>query len=147
MAKKTNALLIGTRKGAFVLRKKKSKWKLSEPRELGTKVFDFQQDAREPNVLLHTGGGFHLGPTVFRSTDEGATWTEATEPPKFHTVANEGDAPQSDGTSRGLAVKSTSGSRRGTRTSPARGTSARRRRGCSARPTAARPGAASTVST
>ena len=79
------ALLIGTRKGAFILRgdKTRRKWKLSDGIFIGAVVNDMVMDSRGSRTILmgaHTG---HLGPTVFRSTDLGKTWKEATHPPAF----------------------------------------------------------------
>jgi len=101
----TNALLVGTRKGGFVLRPRGSGFEPSAPIELGTQVNDFQQDPRDRARFVHTSGGGHLGPTVRHSDDGGATWREATRPPAFHPLARPGDAPRADGTTRGLAVK------------------------------------------
>jgi photosystem II stability/assembly factor-like uncharacterized protein len=107
MLRTTNALLVGTRKGAFVLRRGTGgRFAVSAPVELGTQVNDFQQDPREPAHLVYTsGGGGHLGPTVRCSRDGGATWSEATRPPAFHPLLKEGDPVRTGGTTRGLAVE------------------------------------------
>ena len=89
-------------------------------------------------TLLMAARTGHLGPTVFRSTDWGKTWKEAAEPPAFPKVPK---------ARRGASWNTCSGSRPGTRASPACGMRARPRRGSSARPTAARPGTASSGST
>lgn len=102
--------LIGTKKGGFALRPNgdASTYKVEGPFKLGSPVHDFRVDPRDGRTLLMTAGGSatHLGPTIMRSVDGGASWTETSEPPKFDPVANEGDEPWSDGTTRGLAVKS-----------------------------------------
>ena len=79
------ALLIATRKGAFILRggKNRGKWKLSEPIFLGHMVHHMVQDPRDRRTILMACRTGHLGPTVFRSTDLGKTWTEAQTPPAF----------------------------------------------------------------
>ncbi len=86
------ALLIGTRKGAFILRgdKTRRKWKLSDGIMIGMVVNDMVMDTRNSRTILMTGSTGHLGPTVFRSTDLGKTWKEATRPPAF-PPAREGE--------------------------------------------------------
>ncbi len=83
------ALLIGTRKGAFFLRgdQDRREWKLSEPIMLGNIVHHVIQDPRNPRFLLLAARTGHLGPTVFRSEDFGRTWKEATKPPAFPKAA------------------------------------------------------------
>ena len=78
-------LLIGTRKGAFILRSDRfrRRWKQSEPIFLGHIVHHLVRDPRERRTLLAAARTGHLGPTVFRSTDFGKTWTEAKVPPAF----------------------------------------------------------------
>ncbi|QDU85933.1 BNR/Asp-box repeat protein [Planctomycetes bacterium Pla163] len=108
MQQPTNGLLVGTRKGGFALKRSSDgTWRqVGDPIRLGVQVNDFQQDPRRPEVWLHTAGGdFHLGPTVFRSTDAGGTWAEASKPPAFDQVTEEGAEPRHDGTSRGLTVQ------------------------------------------
>ena len=40
-------------------------------------------DPRDGKTLLAAARTGHLGPTVFRSTDNGKTWKEAATPPAF----------------------------------------------------------------
>ncbi len=91
-------LLIGTRKGAFILRgdKARRKWKLSGPIMLGNIVHHLVQDPRDRKTILMAAKTGHLGPTVYRSTDAGKTWKEAGKPPAF-PKAPEGE--------KGLAVE------------------------------------------
>jgi len=79
------ALLIGTRKGAFILRGDKSRrnWKLSGPILLGSSVHHMLLDPRDRRTILMAARTGHLGPTVFRSMDRGKTWKEASRPPAF----------------------------------------------------------------
>jgi hypothetical protein len=44
-------------------------------------------DPRDRRTLLVAARTGHLGPTVFRSTDLGASWREASRPPAFRKVA------------------------------------------------------------
>jgi len=82
------ALLIGTRKGAFVLRGDRTRrtWKLSAPMFLGHIVHHVVLDPRDRRTMLMAARTGHLGPTVFRSTDLGKTWKEAKTPPAFPKV-------------------------------------------------------------
>lgn len=82
------SVLVGTRKGAFILNSgsKRNEWKQSEPIFLGHIIHHFKHDTRNPQVMLMAAKTGHLGPTVFRSTDGGTTWIEASKPPAFHKV-------------------------------------------------------------
>ena len=84
-AKGSVALLIGTRKGAFVLRGDKSRrtWKLAAPIFIGSIVHHMAMDPRDGRTILMAARTGHLGPTIFRSTDLGKTWKEASKPPAF----------------------------------------------------------------
>ncbi|OGW68170.1 MAG: glycosyl hydrolase [Nitrospirae bacterium RIFCSPLOWO2_02_FULL_62_14] len=84
-AKGPVALLIGTRKGAFILRGDRARrtWKLSHPQFLGQIVHHVVLDPRDRRTMLMAARTGHLGPTVFRSTDQGKTWKEAKTPPAF----------------------------------------------------------------
>jgi len=79
------ALLVGTRKGAFILRSDSTRrtWKLSAPMFLGHIVHHVVLDPRDRRTILMAARTGHLGPTVFRSTDFGKTWKEAKTPPAF----------------------------------------------------------------
>ncbi|MBI4001131.1 MAG: exo-alpha-sialidase, partial [Nitrospira defluvii] len=81
-------LLIGTRKGAFTLKSDRTRrtWKLSAPLFLGNIVHHVACDPRDQRTILMAASTGHLGPTIFRSTDLGKTWKEATSPPAFATV-------------------------------------------------------------
>jgi hypothetical protein len=72
-------LLIGTRKGAFILGGDPTRrtWKLSAPMFLGHIVHHVVLDPRDRRTILMAARTGHLGPTVFRSTDFGKTWKEA----------------------------------------------------------------------
>jgi hypothetical protein len=78
-------LYIATRKGIWIAtaRDNRSVWSLSQPTFLGTQCHHVVQDPRDRKTLLAASRQWHLGPTVFRSYDGGATWKEAAEPPKF----------------------------------------------------------------
>lgn len=79
------AVLVGTRKGAFILSGDKSRksWKLSEPMFFGHIVHHMVLDPRDSKTLIAAARTGHLGPTVFRSTDFGKKWKESERPPAF----------------------------------------------------------------
>jgi hypothetical protein len=81
----TPSLLIGTRKGAFILNGDDSRkgWKLNGPFFLGHIVHHLVQDPRDKQSILMAARTGHLGPTVFRSADSGRSWVEAGRPPAF----------------------------------------------------------------
>jgi photosystem II stability/assembly factor-like uncharacterized protein len=78
-------LLIGTRKGAWILASDTARtgWALAGPMFLGHIVQHLVLDPRDGGSLLAACRTGHLGPTVFRSTDLGRTWAEASRPPAF----------------------------------------------------------------
>src|SRR6266853_1428916 len=90
-------LLVGTRKGAFLLKSDRARrqWTLAGPHFLGHIVNHVALDPRDGKTLLCAARAGHLGPTVFRSTDSGRNWKEAQRPPAFPKAA-EGE--------KGLAV-------------------------------------------
>jgi photosystem II stability/assembly factor-like uncharacterized protein len=86
MAKgRSPALLVATRKGAFILKADPSRrsWKTSAPIMLGQIAHHLMQDPREPKVILFSASTGHLGPTLYRSTDRGRKWKEASGPAAF----------------------------------------------------------------
>lgn len=88
-ASKGVALLVGTRKGLFVLRSDAARraWKVAGPHFLGCIVYHSVLDPRDGKTLLVASRTGHLGPTVHRSTNLGKTWQEATRPPAFPKAA------------------------------------------------------------
>jgi hypothetical protein len=79
------ALLVATRKGAFLLKADTSRrsWKQSAPVMLGHTVNHVVQDPRNPRRLMMAIRTGHLGPTIYRSTDRGRSWKECATPPAF----------------------------------------------------------------
>ncbi len=80
-------LLVGTRKGAWILAadRARERWAISSPLFLGHVVQHLVLDPRDGETMLMAAKTGHLGPTVFRSLDRGETWTEASSPPAFRT--------------------------------------------------------------
>jgi len=81
------SLVVGTRKGLFLLRSgtDRSSWKTEGPLHLGHVIHHAVLDPRDGRTLLAACRTGHLGPTLFRSEDAGATWAEASSPPAFRT--------------------------------------------------------------
>jgi hypothetical protein len=77
-------LYIATRKGIWIATSSDRKtWSLSAPTFLGQQCHHVVLDPRDRKTLLAASRQWHLGPTVFRSLDSGATWKEAATPPQF----------------------------------------------------------------
>ena len=81
-------ILVGTRKGAFILTgsPEENAWNVSGPFFLGAAVNHLVLDPRDKRTLLMAAHPGHLGPTIYRSTDSGKTWLEASAPPAFPKV-------------------------------------------------------------
>jgi photosystem II stability/assembly factor-like uncharacterized protein len=81
-------LLIGTRKGAFFVTSDRTRrtWKLSAPMFLGHIIHHVVADPRDRRTVLMAASTGHLGPTIFRSTNAGKSWTEVPAPPAFAKV-------------------------------------------------------------
>ena len=78
-------LLVGTRKGFWSVTSDDARqtWSVDGPAFLGHIISHAVLDPRDRTTLLVGASTGHLGPTVFRSTDQGRTWTEASKPPAF----------------------------------------------------------------
>jgi photosystem II stability/assembly factor-like uncharacterized protein len=82
-------ILIGTRKGGFILTGNSSRrrWRISDPILLGNIVHHIRLDPRDGKTMLMAARTGHLGPTIFRSTDHGKKWKEISKPPAFPKAA------------------------------------------------------------
>ncbi len=78
-------LLVATIKGAFILKGDGARraWSVAGPHFLGSEANHLVRDPRNRSTMLLAARTGHLGPTVFRSDDAGATWKEARLPPAF----------------------------------------------------------------
>jgi hypothetical protein len=77
-------LYIATRKGVWIASSSDRKtWSLKGPSFLGQQCHHVVLDPRNRSTLLCASRQWHLGPTVFRSEDGGATWKEAGTPAQF----------------------------------------------------------------
>jgi photosystem II stability/assembly factor-like uncharacterized protein len=87
-------VFVSTRKGAWFLDgdAQRGSFRVSGPHHFGHIVHHVVLDPRDGKTLLAAAKTGHLGPTVFRSTDRGETWTEAKQPPAFPKVGEGGRA-------------------------------------------------------
>src|SRR5258705_315726 len=77
--KESALLLVGTMKGAFVLRSDKSrrKWKIEGPHFRGEAVYALLHDTRAGRGRTFAAtNSMHWGPTLRTSDDNGASWSE-----------------------------------------------------------------------
>ncbi len=98
-------VLVGTRKGLWTLKSDalRKTWSLAGPTLLGAIVYHVKLDPRDRKTLLLSTRTGHLGPTIYRSTDRGRTWKEATKPPAYPKVPEA----QSSGGEKGWVVDHT----------------------------------------
>ncbi|MBX3607628.1 MAG: glycosyl hydrolase [Piscinibacter sp.] len=85
-------VLVATRKGAWLFHgdARRKTWTADGPHFLGHNISHVVLDPRDGRTLLAAAKTGHLGPTIFRSTDFGRRWKEASQPPAF---ANPPDGP------------------------------------------------------
>jgi hypothetical protein len=83
----TEVLLVGTRKGVFVLAGDdgRASWDVRGPMFLGHIAQHVVLDPRDRRRMLMAARTGHLGPTLFWSDDLGETWHEASKPPAFRS--------------------------------------------------------------
>src|ERR1700738_2128767 len=85
MADKKNGVrvLVGTRKGAFVLTSdgKREKWDVSGPHFAGWEVYHVKGSPTDPNRLYASQTSGWFGQIIQRSDDGGKTWTQPGTPP------------------------------------------------------------------
>jgi photosystem II stability/assembly factor-like uncharacterized protein len=91
-------LLVATRKGAWLYHgdAARENWRVDGPHFLGHIISHLVLDPRDGQTLLAAAKTGHLGPTIFRSTDLGRSWSEAKRPPAF--------AARSEGATSGSAL-------------------------------------------
>src|SRR6516164_284633 len=83
-------VLVATRKGAWLLHGDgaRKSWRADGPHFLGHIIHHLVLDPRDGKTLLAAASTGHLGPTIFRSTDLGRSWQEASRPPAFAKTSN-----------------------------------------------------------
>ncbi len=72
-------LLVGTRKGAFVLQSdgSRERWSVSGPHFAGWEIYHIKGSPADPNRIYASQSSSWFGQIVQRSDDGGATWTPA----------------------------------------------------------------------
>ena len=88
-AAKGVVVLVGTRKGAFFLRSDASRktWTTHGPHFLGNVVYHAVLDPRDGKTIMAATKAGHLGHAIFRSSDFGKTWKEASRAPAYPKAA------------------------------------------------------------
>ena len=87
-------VIVSTRKGAWLYHSDAARqtWRTDGPHFLGHIINHVVLDPRDGRTLLAAAKTGHLGPTVFRSTDLGRTWKEASVPPAFAKITGDQQA-------------------------------------------------------
>lgn len=82
MADKKVRLLVGTRKGGYVLESDRSrkKWKVTSKLQPGFEVFHMKADPRHPGDFYACVNSWLWGPVLYRSRDYGRKWHEIGTP-------------------------------------------------------------------
>jgi hypothetical protein len=85
-------VLVGTRKGAFVLTSdgKRAKWDISGPHFAGWEIYHLKGSAVDPNRLYASQTSGWFGQIIQRSDDGGKTWYQPGTPPGEATTNPQG---------------------------------------------------------
>jgi hypothetical protein len=85
-------LLVGTRKGAFVLTsdEKRKDWKVDGPHFAGWEIYHLKGSPVDPNRLYASQTSAWFGQIIQRSDDGGKTWVQPGTPPGEPTTAADG---------------------------------------------------------
>src|SRR5712692_5027089 len=85
-------VLVGTRKGAFVLNSdgKRERWEVSGPLFAGWETYHMKGSPANPNRLYASQTSGWFGQIIQRSDDGGKTWTQPGTPPGESTTTPEG---------------------------------------------------------
>ncbi|MGH9433361.1 MAG: WD40/YVTN/BNR-like repeat-containing protein [Terriglobia bacterium] len=85
-------VLVGTRKGAFVLSSdgKRDKWEVSGPHFAGWELYHVKGSPADPNRLYASQSSGWFGQIIQRSDDGGKTWHQPGTPPGEPTTTPEG---------------------------------------------------------
>jgi len=81
-------VLVGTRKGAFVLSSdgKRERWEVSGPHFAGWEIYHLKGSPADPNRLYASQTSGWFGQIIQRSDDGGKTWTQPGTPPGERTT-------------------------------------------------------------
>ena len=85
-------LLVGTRKGAFVLTSdgKREKWEVSGPHFAGWEIYHVKGSPVDPNRIYASQSSSWFGQIIQRSDDGGKTWTQPGTAPGEPTTGPDG---------------------------------------------------------
>jgi hypothetical protein len=85
-------VLVGTRKGAFVLASdaKRQKWEISGPHFAGWEIYHLKGSPSDPDRLYASQTSGWFGQVIQRSDDGGKTWHQPGTPPGEPTTTPEG---------------------------------------------------------
>ena len=85
-------VLVGTRKGAFVLTSdgKREKWDISGPHFAGWEIYHLKGSSVDPNRIYASQTSGWFGQIIQRSDDGGKTWLQPGTPPGEPTTGPEG---------------------------------------------------------
>jgi hypothetical protein len=85
-------LLVGTRKGAFILTsdEKRKDWKVDGPHFAGWEIYHVKASAVDPNRLYASQTSAWFGQIIQRSDDGGKTWIQPGTPPGEPTTTPNG---------------------------------------------------------
>lgn len=85
-------VLVGTRKGAFILTSdgKRKKWKVEGPLFQGWEIYHMKGSPSDPNRLYASQSSGWFGQVIQRSDDGGKTWSQPGTPPGEPTTTAEG---------------------------------------------------------
>src|SRR3989441_4381325 len=85
-------VLVGTRKGAFVLTSdgKRQKWEVSSPHFAGWELYHLKGSPTDPNRIYASQTSGWFGQIIQRSDDGGKTWHQPGTPPGEPTTASGG---------------------------------------------------------
>src|ERR1041385_2564705 len=85
-------LLVGTRKGAFILSAdgKREKWDISGPHFAGWEIYHLKGSPADPNRLYASQTSSWFGQIIQRSDDGGKTWFQPGTPPGEPTTSPDG---------------------------------------------------------
>ena len=78
-------ILVGTKKGGFILNSDNSRknWSMAGPYCAGSEVFHMVYDHREGGRVIAASNSLVWGPEIQFSDDLGRTWSSAETQPKF----------------------------------------------------------------
>ena len=85
-------MLVGTRKGAFVISsdEKRKKWDVKGPHFAGWEIYHMKGSAADPNRIYASQSSSWFGQVIQRSDDGGKTWHQPGTPPGETTTTPEG---------------------------------------------------------